>query len=140
MKKEQDSQSQQVRQNASRAVETPEQRQSRLLEDQVHHRVARAAETPIHYVTRLLGLREQRHVAITLKWKAQMHDGFVYNPRYDYKSNNLLDIGRMSNVCIMCSALKWKGETPGMYFTRSGSATCNITKAQDRDMFSKPAN
>ncbi|GFV49834.1 hypothetical protein TNCV_1391161 [Trichonephila clavipes] len=53
---------------------------------------------------------------ITLKWKAQMHDGFMYNPRYDYESNNLLDIGRMPNVCLKCSALKWKRETtPGLY-------------------------
>ncbi|GFY37329.1 hypothetical protein TNIN_292041 [Trichonephila inaurata madagascariensis] len=97
-------------------AETPEQRQSRLQEDQVHHRVARAAEhlskgnhvsmkirsttelpeqlkhlskgnhvsnedqvrhrvsraveTPIQHVVRLLGLRKQRNVAITLKWKA----------------------------------------------------------------------
>ena len=43
-----------------------------------------------------------------------MHDGFMYNPSYDYESNNLLDIGRMANVCLKCSALKWKGETPGM--------------------------
>ncbi|GFQ85540.1 hypothetical protein TNCT_296531 [Trichonephila clavata] len=93
----------QVRQNASRAAETPEQRQSRLHEDQVHHRVARAAEIPIQHAARLLGLRKQRNVAITLKWEAQMHDGFMYNPRYDYESNNLLDIGRMSNVCLKCS-------------------------------------
>ncbi|GFQ67162.1 hypothetical protein TNCT_308011 [Trichonephila clavata] len=90
-------QSQQVLQNASKAAETPEQRQSRLHEDQVCHRVARAAETSIQHVAHLLGLRKQRNVAITLKWKAQMHDGFKYNPRYDYESNNLLDIGRMSN-------------------------------------------
>ncbi|GFQ77292.1 hypothetical protein TNCT_52571 [Trichonephila clavata] len=107
-------QSQQVRQNASRAAETPEQRLSRLQENQVHHRVARATETPIQHVARLLGLRKQRNVAITLKWKAQIHDCFMYNPRYDYESNNLNDIGRMSNVCLKCSALKWKGETPGM--------------------------
>ncbi|GFQ64785.1 ATP-dependent DNA helicase [Trichonephila clavata] len=107
-------QSQQVRQNASREAETPEQRQSRLDEDQVRHRVARAAETPVQHVARLLDLRKQRNIAITLKWKAQMHDGFMYNPRNDYESNNLLDIGRMSNVCLKCSALKWKGETPGM--------------------------
>ncbi|GFU06758.1 helitron_like_N domain-containing protein [Trichonephila clavipes] len=107
-------QSQQVRQNASRAAETPEQRQSRLHDDQVHHRAARAAETPIQHVVHLLGLRRKRNVAITLKWRAQMYDGFMYNPRYDYESNNLLDIGRMSNVCHKCSALKWKGETPGM--------------------------
>ncbi|GFX14945.1 retrovirus-related Pol polyprotein from transposon 412 [Trichonephila clavipes] len=104
-------QSQQVRQNASRAAETPEQRQSRLHDDQVHHRAARAAETPIQHVVHLLGLRRKRNVAITLKWRAQMYDGFMYNPRYDYESNNLLDIGRMSNVCHKCSALKWKGET-----------------------------
>ncbi|GFU11288.1 hypothetical protein TNCV_1484401 [Trichonephila clavipes] len=97
-----------------RAAETSEQRQSRLLEDQVCHRVARATETPIQHVVCLLGLRKQRNAAITLKWKAQMHDGFTYDPRYEYESNNLLDIGRMSNVCLKCSALKWKGETPGM--------------------------
>ncbi|GFR23689.1 ATP-dependent DNA helicase [Trichonephila clavata] len=71
-----------------------------------------------------------------------MHDGFMYNPRYDYESNNLLYIGRMSNVCLKCSALKWKGETPDMCcsrtahsafklpldLTRSDSATCNISK------------
>ncbi|GFS32424.1 ATP-dependent DNA helicase [Trichonephila inaurata madagascariensis] len=107
-------QSQQVRQNASRATETPEKRQSRLHEDQVRHRVVRAAETPIQHMVRLLCLRKQRNVAITLKWKAQMHDGFMYSPRYDYESNNLLDIGRISNVCLKCSALKWKGGTPGM--------------------------
>ncbi|GFY45928.1 ATP-dependent DNA helicase [Trichonephila inaurata madagascariensis] len=91
-------QSQQVHQNASRAAETPKQRQSRLQEDQVRHRVSRAAETPIQHVVRLLGLRKQRNVAITLKWNAQMHDGFMHNPRYDYETNNLLDIGRMSNI------------------------------------------
>ncbi|GFQ81470.1 ATP-dependent DNA helicase [Trichonephila clavata] len=32
-----------------------------------------------------------------------MHDGFMYNSRYDYESNNLLNIGRMSNVCLKCS-------------------------------------
>ncbi|GFW95629.1 hypothetical protein TNCV_18601 [Trichonephila clavipes] len=101
-------QSQQVRQNASRAAETIEQRQLCLHDDQVRHRAARAAETPIQHVVRLLGLRKKRNVAITLKWKAQMHDGFMYNPRYDYESNNLLDIGRMSNVCLKCSAIKWK--------------------------------
>ncbi|GFS92694.1 hypothetical protein TNCV_1161201 [Trichonephila clavipes] len=100
-------QADQVRHSLARAAETPEQYQ-------VRHRVARAAETPIQHVVRLLGLRKQRNVAITLKWKAQMHDGFTYNPRYDHESNNLLDVGRMSNVCLKCSALKWKGETPGM--------------------------
>ncbi|GFQ67647.1 hypothetical protein TNCT_354541 [Trichonephila clavata] len=40
--------------------------------------VARAAETPIQHMARLLGLRKQINVAITLKWKAQMHDGFIY--------------------------------------------------------------
>ncbi|GFW93645.1 ATP-dependent DNA helicase [Trichonephila clavipes] len=103
----------QVRQNASRAAETPEQRQSRLHDDQVRHRAARAAETPIQHVVHLLGVRRKRNVAITLKWRAQMYDGFMYNPRYDYESNNL-NIGRMSNVESKCSALKWKGETPGM--------------------------
>ncbi|GFV70246.1 hypothetical protein TNCV_3842631 [Trichonephila clavipes] len=89
-------------------LETPEQYQ-------VRHRVARAAETPhLACGTSSFGLRKQRNVAITLKWKAQMHDGFMYNPRYYYESNNLLDIGRMSNVCLTYSALKWKGETPGM--------------------------
>ncbi|GFW14479.1 hypothetical protein TNCV_2358031 [Trichonephila clavipes] len=78
-----------------RVAETPEQRQSRLHEDQVHHKVARTAETPIQHVVGLLGLRKQRNVAITLKWTAHMHDGFMYNPRYDYESNNLLDIGRL---------------------------------------------
>ncbi|GFR10125.1 ATP-dependent DNA helicase [Trichonephila clavata] len=105
-------QSQQVRQNASRAAETPEQRC--LHEGQVRHRVSRAAETSIQHVARVLGLRKQRNVAITLKWKAQMHDGFMYNPRYDYESNNLFDIGRMSNVFLKRSALKWKGEIPVM--------------------------
>ncbi|GFT40365.1 hypothetical protein TNCV_3115451 [Trichonephila clavipes] len=109
-------QSQQVRQNASRAAETPEQRQSRLHDDQVRHRAARAAETPIQHVVHLLGLRRKRNVAITLKWRAQMYDGFMYNPRYDYESNNLLDIGRMSNVCHKCSALKWKGEPRHVLF------------------------
>ncbi|GFT13536.1 ATP-dependent DNA helicase [Trichonephila clavipes] len=104
----------QVCRRVGRATETPEQKQSRLQEDQVHHRAARAAETPNQHVVHLLGLRKQRNVSITLKWKAQNHDGFMYNPRYDYESNNLLDIGRMSNVCFKCSALKWKGETPGM--------------------------
>ncbi|GFU85893.1 hypothetical protein TNCV_2037241 [Trichonephila clavipes] len=70
-------QSQQVRQNASRVSETPEQRQSRLQEDQVNHRIARAIEIPIQHVVHHLGLRKQRNVAITLKWKAQMHDGFA---------------------------------------------------------------
>ncbi|GFQ83517.1 hypothetical protein TNCT_634061 [Trichonephila clavata] len=97
-----------------RAPETPEQYQ----EDQVHHRVARAAETPIQHVARLLGFIKQRNVALTLKWKVQMHDDFMYNPRYDYESNNLLDIGRMSNVFLKRSALKWKGETPSMCCSR----------------------
>ncbi|GFY60536.1 hypothetical protein TNIN_313671 [Trichonephila inaurata madagascariensis] len=104
----------QVRQNASRAAETPEQRQPRLQEDQVHHRAARAAETSIRHVVRLFGLRKQRNIVITLKCKAQMHNGFMYNPRYDYESNDLLDIFRMSNVFLKCSAFKWKGETPGI--------------------------
>ncbi|GFW72348.1 hypothetical protein TNCV_703851 [Trichonephila clavipes] len=43
-----------------------------------------------------------------------MHDGFMYNPIYDYESNILFDIGRLSNVCLKCSALKWKEETPDM--------------------------
>ncbi|GFY53449.1 hypothetical protein TNIN_265231 [Trichonephila inaurata madagascariensis] len=126
-------QSQQVCQNASRAAETPEQRQLRfhedqvyhrvarpaetpeqrqlcLQEDQVHHRVARAAETPIQHVIRLLGLRKQRNVAITLKWKAQMLDGFMYNPRYDSESNNLLDIDRLSNVCQCQSVVHLSGK------------------------------
>ncbi|GFV64161.1 hypothetical protein TNCV_3206691 [Trichonephila clavipes] len=107
-------QSQQVRQNASRAAETPEQRKLRLHDDQVLYRTARAAETPIQHVVHLLDLRRKINVAITLKWRAQMHDGFMYNPRYDCKSNNVLDIGRMSNICLKCSALKWKGETSGM--------------------------
>ncbi|GFR30315.1 hypothetical protein TNCT_610571 [Trichonephila clavata] len=95
-------------------AETPEQRQARLQEDQVNHRVARAAETPLQHVARLLGLRKQSNVTIPLKWKTQMHDSIMYHKRYDYESNNLLDIGRMSNVCLKCSTLKWKGETPDM--------------------------
>ncbi|GFR07945.1 hypothetical protein TNCT_532501 [Trichonephila clavata] len=107
-------QSQQVRQNASRAAATLEQRQSCLHEDQVSHRVPRAAETHIQSCGTFSWLKKRRNVAITLKWKVQIHDGFMYNPRYDYESSNLLDIGRMPNVCLKCSALKWKGETPGM--------------------------
>ncbi|GFR26627.1 hypothetical protein TNCT_74501 [Trichonephila clavata] len=84
--------SQQVRQNAFRAAETPEQMQSRLHEDQVRHRVARAAETPIQHVARLLGLRKQRNVAITLKWKAQMHDGFMYNQDMTMKATIFLTL------------------------------------------------
>ncbi|GFT08276.1 hypothetical protein TNCV_1438821 [Trichonephila clavipes] len=96
-------QSQQVCQNASRAAETPEKRQSRLQEVQVRHRVAREVETPIQHVASLLGLRKQRNVVITLKWKAQLHDGFMYNPRYDYEINNLLDIDRM--ICLQVHRL-----------------------------------
>ncbi|GFW94251.1 hypothetical protein TNCV_1979911 [Trichonephila clavipes] len=107
-------QADQVHHRLARAAETPEQYQVRLQSQQVRQNPSRAAETPIQHVVHLLGLRRKRNVAITLKWRAQMYDGFMYNPRYDYESNNLLDIGRMSNVCLKCSALKWKGETPGM--------------------------
>ncbi|GFY23465.1 hypothetical protein TNCV_3941571 [Trichonephila clavipes] len=91
-------QADQVRHSLARAAETPEQNQVRLQSQQVRQNASRAAETPIHHVVRLLGFRKHINVAITLKWKAQMHDGFMYNPRNDYESNNLLDIGRMSNV------------------------------------------
>ncbi|GFQ69404.1 hypothetical protein TNCT_20521 [Trichonephila clavata] len=126
----------------TRAVEAPDEKRARLQADQFCHSLARAAETseqyqvvataaetPIQHVARLLGLRKQRIAAITLKWKAQMHDGFMYNPRYDYESNNLLDIGRMSNVCLKCSALRWKGETPGMVLLQWSSQTATNSKA-----------
>ncbi|GFY50476.1 hypothetical protein TNIN_51671 [Trichonephila inaurata madagascariensis] len=89
----------QVRHRVSRAAETPEQRQSSIDEDQDHHRVARAAETPIQHVVRLFGLRKVKNVAITLKWKSQIRDGFMYNPRYDYESNNLLNCEKGDAAC-----------------------------------------
>ncbi|GFX34780.1 ATP-dependent DNA helicase PIF1 [Trichonephila clavipes] len=59
----------------------------------------------------------QRNVTHTSKmaiWKDKENFAYSYNPSIDYKSDASCTLGHMPITCQFCSAMKFKGETPGL--------------------------
>ncbi|GFY62928.1 hypothetical protein TNIN_164621 [Trichonephila inaurata madagascariensis] len=48
-------------------------------------------------------------------WKDKENAAYSYNPPIDYKSDASCTLVSMSITCQFCSAMKFKGETPGLY-------------------------
>ncbi|GFY76873.1 helitron_like_N domain-containing protein [Trichonephila inaurata madagascariensis] len=47
-------------------------------------------------------------------WKYKENAAYSYNPSIDYKSDASCNLGSMSITCQFCSAMMFKGETPGL--------------------------
>lgn len=98
----------------SRAAETPQQTQSRLQADQERHREQRAAETPQQIRVRLQADQMRYAYRRGTIWADMRNAAFQYDPNVQYGLTRLLLIGRMEKQCEHCSALKYEGERPGM--------------------------
>jgi hypothetical protein len=105
---------QRTRQTTSRATENTEQRRPRLDDQRIRQTTSRAAENAEQRQVRR-GNDRARHVeSRAAHWKFMEREAFQYDPTKGYDSHPQLCIGRMSEVCSYCDALKWPGEAPGM--------------------------
>ena len=105
---------QRSRQAASRAAETQEQEQVRCEGDRTRRAASRAAETPGERQARRGNDRASRSESRAAQWKFMEWEAFQYDPARSYDSHPQLCIGRMTERCSYCDALKWPGEAPGM--------------------------
>jgi len=99
---------------ASRAAETSEQKEARREEGRTRHATARAAETPEQGQARRENDRTRRSTSRAARWTFMEREAFQYDPTKNYDSHHQLYIGRVTEVCSYCDALKWPGEAPGM--------------------------
>ncbi|GFY59348.1 hypothetical protein TNIN_235711 [Trichonephila inaurata madagascariensis] len=72
-------------------------------------------------------LESQRNVTRSSRmaiWKDKENAAYSYNPSIDYKYDALCILRPMSITCQFCSAVKFKGETPGLYVEVVGRCIC----------------
>lgn len=115
----------------SRSSESTDQRESRLRSQRIRTSTARATENSDETQRRLRNERsrslisrenesfEQREVRREQNRNRNRSTSFErmayeYTSEVDYSSDELVAIGRMTNVCRYCNALKFKNEAPGM--------------------------
>ena len=98
----------------AREAKTTARKQIQLHEQQLHQAAAREAETPDQHHIYKLTNRAQHAAATARAWVAKLNDAFSYDCTLAYELNPSLTIGRISECCQFCSALKWKHESPGM--------------------------
>lgn len=99
---------------ASQASEIDEQREATLETARVRNPQACSFETVEQREARLESVR-----ARTARSKRTLHadlnlGAFHYDANYDYSFHPSVVIGKMEKLCVYCSALKFKNETPGM--------------------------
>ncbi|CAF4976546.1 unnamed protein product [Rotaria sp. Silwood1] len=97
----------------SRAAESPEVLQGRRGADRSRQAVSRAAETSEQRRTRSEDQRTRQATSRAALWTFMEGEAFKYDPTKSYDSHPQLFIGRMTNVCSHCEALKWPAEAPG---------------------------
>ncbi|CAM4844048.1 unnamed protein product [Rotaria magnacalcarata] len=102
---------------ASRANETPEQASVRLGDQRTRQAASRAAESPEQRQTRREDDRTSRSTSRAARWTFMEREGFQYDPTKNYDNHCQLYIGRMTEICSYCDALKWPGEAPGMCYS-----------------------
>ncbi|CAF3779045.1 unnamed protein product [Rotaria sp. Silwood1] len=102
------------RQATSRAAETPEQTSTRLGDQCTRQAASRAAETAEQRQARREEDRTRRSTSRAARWTFMEREAFQYDPTKSYASRPELYIGRMTEICSYCDALKWPGEAPGM--------------------------
>ena len=105
-----------VRQAADRRRETVEQHEARLEINAERNATHRQTETEDQHNLRL---NAQRRIQSETRSRQTLHAdlnlcAFRYNANYNYSLHPSVVIGKMDKVCIYCSALKFKNETPGM--------------------------
>ncbi|CAF1287602.1 unnamed protein product [Rotaria sp. Silwood1] len=103
-----------TRQAAFRAAETPEQTSTRLGDQCTRQAASRAAETAEQRQARREEDRTRRSTSRAARWTFMEREAFQYDPTKSYDSRPQLYIGRMTEICSYCDALKWPGEAPGM--------------------------
>ncbi|CAF3254328.1 unnamed protein product [Rotaria sp. Silwood2] len=103
-----------TRQAASRAAETAEQTTTRLEEQRTRQAASRAAESSEQQQVRREEDRRRRSNSRASRWSFMEREAFQYDPTKNYDNHPQLYIGRMTEICSYCDALKWSGEAPGM--------------------------
>ena len=103
-----------LKKKALRASETVEQREARLEIGRVGNVQACSSETLEQREARLETVRVR-----IARFKGSLHAdlnlcAFRYDANYDYSLHPSVVIGKMDKLCVYCSALKFKNETPGM--------------------------
>ncbi|CAF1454121.1 unnamed protein product [Rotaria sp. Silwood1] len=103
-----------TRQAASRTAETAEQTTTRLEEQRTRQAASRAAESSEQQQVRREEDRRRRSNSRASRWSFMEREAFQYDPTKNYDNHPQLYIGRMTEICSYCDALKWSGEAPGM--------------------------
>ncbi|GFX80533.1 ATP-dependent DNA helicase PIF1 [Trichonephila clavipes] len=74
----------------------------------------RISESAKDHEERLECQRNVTHPSKMAIWNDKENAAYSYNPSIDYKSDASCFLGPMSITCQFCSAMKFKGETPGL--------------------------
>ena len=93
---------------------TREQGQVRRVEDRARHVDFRAVESPEQKRTRIEDQRRRQADSRAAHWTFLEGEAFRYDPASSYDNHSQLDIGQMTDFCPYCGALKWAGEASGM--------------------------
>ena len=94
------------RMSAFRAAETPEQTSMRLGDQRTRQAISRAADAPEQRQTRRDEDRTRCSTVRAARWTFMAREAFQYDPTKNYDSHPQLCIGRMTEVCSYCDALK----------------------------------
>jgi hypothetical protein len=86
-----------LRASTSREQETDEEHELRLQRNSIRTAVQRQ--------------QTRSNTSNVMDWSLS---GFNYNPNYNYTSDRIVLIGRMSSICQKCNANKWPRESPGL--------------------------
>ncbi|GFR20448.1 ATP-dependent DNA helicase PIF1 [Trichonephila clavata] len=97
-----------------RASETLQDQETRRKSNSLQMMQTRISETAQN---REMRLECQRNITSSSRmaiWKDKENAAYSYNPSINYKSDASCILGSMSITCQFCSAMKFKGEAPGL--------------------------
>ena len=98
--------------------ESPEQRVTRLSAERESKKKRRVEESQEQRENKLAALRDnakRKRAEESQEQRENYRLAFRYSPVDDYSLNKCVQIGTMSKICPYCKALKFNGETMGMY-------------------------
>ncbi|XP_053595538.1 uncharacterized protein LOC128667851 [Microplitis demolitor] len=99
--------------SALRESEFNDRRTERLSLDRQWHTVHRQLESDSEHQQRLNADKNRQTQRRNIRWQSKLNSGFSYDPSINYKQES--DVGPMTKVCNYCNALKWVGESVGLY-------------------------